>query len=87
MTPMRREHETIRALAAELDRRRSALGDQRVSTGDAVALRRALFRLYAILKVHLAEEQLYADIAEHGLSAEGQAGLAAAMQHEGIGQL
>jgi hypothetical protein len=87
MTPMRREHETIRVLIAELDRRSSALGDGPVATGDAIALRRGLFRLYAILKVHLAEEQLYADIAEHGLSAEGQAGLAAAMQHEGISEV
>lgn len=87
MTPMRREHEAIRALVATLDRRRTALGPGRVSPADAVALRRALFRLHAMLKIHLAEEQLYADIAEHGLSAEGQAGLAAAMQHEGAGEL
>lgn len=87
MTPMRREHEVIRGLVAALDRCRVALGPGRVSPADAVAIRRALFRLHAMLKIHLAEEQLYADIAEHGLPAEGQAGLAAAMQHDGIGEL
>ncbi|HET9681841.1 MAG TPA: hemerythrin domain-containing protein [Candidatus Limnocylindrales bacterium] len=87
MTPMRREHETIRALIAEIDRRRVALGPGALSSADAVALRRALFRLHAILKVHLAEEQLYADIAERGLSADAERELAEAMRHEGIGEL
>lgn len=87
MTPMRREHETIRVLVAEIDRRRTHLGDGRTSTGDAIALRRALFRLHALLKVHLAEEQLYADVAEHGMSPTAEAELAEAMRHEGIGEL
>jgi hypothetical protein len=87
MTPMRREHETIRALVADMERYRLRIGDGPVSTGNAVALRRALFRLHALLKVHLAEEQLYADIVEHGLSQEAEAGLAEAMRHEGVGAL
>ncbi|HYL41222.1 MAG TPA: hemerythrin domain-containing protein [Candidatus Binatus sp.] len=87
MTPMRHEHETIRVLVDELERRRTSLGLGSVSPGDAIALRRALFRLFAILKVHLAEEQLYADVAEHGMSPDEQSGLAEAMRHEGIGEL
>ncbi len=87
MTPMRREHETIRVLVDEIDGRRTSLGTGRLSPGDVIALRRALFRLYALLKVHLAEEQLYAELAEHGMSPATEAGLAEAMRHEGIGQL
>jgi hypothetical protein len=85
MTPMRREHAEIRALIADLDGLRLGIGDGAVSTGNAVALRRALYRLHGLLKVHLAEEQLYANIVESGLSPEAEAGLAAAMAHEGTG--
>ncbi len=52
-------------------------------TGQAVALRRVIFRLYALLKVHLAEEQLYLGIIEQGVSADGAEALAAAMEHAG----
>jgi len=86
MTPMRREHQAIRALITDLDGRRRRLGDGPVPTADAVALRRALFQLHALLKIHLAEEQLYADLVEHGLSAEAEASLAEAMRHEGVSQ-
>jgi len=42
-----------------------------------------LYRLYGLLKVHLAEELLYADIVEHGKSPEAEGALAAAMEHTG----
>jgi len=84
MTPMRREHEAIRSLVADLDARRLRMGDGRMSAGDAVALRRTLFQLHALLKIHLAEEQLYADLVEHGLSAEAEESLAEAMRHEDL---
>lgn len=81
--PLRREHEEMRAditefvrLAALVERGPLAIGDQR-------ALRRVLFRLYGMLKVHLAEELLYADIVEHGRSPEAEEALAAAMEHSG----
>lgn len=84
MTPMRREHQEITRLAAELVRLQGRLSGGSIHTGDAVALRRVIFRLYALLKVHLAEEQLYLGIVEHGVSAESAEKLAAAMQHAGI---
>jgi hypothetical protein len=83
MTPMRREHEAIRALVADLRERRREIGDGPVRTGTAVALRRALFQLHALLKVHLAEEDLYADLVEHGPSPEAEAGLAAVLRRPG----
>ncbi len=84
MTPMRREHAEIRQLVAELGRLQQDLDAGRFSTGRAVALRRVLYRLYAYLKVHLAEEQLYLGIVEHGVSDEAAEALAAAMEHPGI---
>ena len=58
-----------------------------LSTGEAVALRRVVFRLYALLKVHLAEEQLYVGIIDHGVSAEAADALAAAMEHAGMSEV
>lgn len=84
MTPMRREHDEIRKLVAELARLQVRLGAGSLHTGETVALRRVIFRLYAILKVHLAEEQLYLGIIEHELSPEAAEKLGAAMEHSGI---
>jgi hypothetical protein len=83
MTPMRREHAEIRRLVDDLGPFQAELAAGRLQTGTAVALRRVVFRLYALLKIHLAEEQLYMGIVEHGLSAEGTDALAAAMEHAG----
>ena len=84
MTPMRREHDEIRKLGAELVRLQARLDSAPLHTGETVALRRVIFRLYAMLKVHLAEEQLYLGIIEHGVSTEAAEKLAAAMDHSGI---
>ena len=46
----------------------------------------SIFRLYALLKVHLAEEKLYLGIIEQGVSAEGAEALAAAMEHAGTSE-
>lgn len=86
MTPMRREHAEIRNLVDDLLRLQKDVDAGRLSTGEAVALRRVIFRLYALLKVHLAEEQLYVGIIEHGLSAEAAVVLGAAMEHRGISE-
>ena len=84
MTPMRREHDEIRKLVAELVRLQQRLDAGPLQTGETVALRRVVFRLYAMLKVHLAEEELYLGIIEHGVSAESAEKLAAALDHSGV---
>ena len=84
MTPMRREHDEIRKLVAELVRLRTRLDAGPLHTGETVALRRVIFRLYAMLKVHLAEEQLYLGIIAQGASAVDAERLAVAMDHSGI---
>jgi hypothetical protein len=83
MAPMRREHAEIRQLVADLGRLRDGLDQGRLQTGEAVTLRRIIFRLYALLKVHLAEELLYIGIVEKGISPETAASLAVAMDHAG----
>jgi hypothetical protein len=83
MTPMRREHGEIRQLVADVVRLQQGLDEGRLHKGGAVELHRLIFRLYALLKVHLAVEQLYLEIVEHGLSAESTDALAAAMEHAG----
>ena len=84
MKPMRREHDEIRKLVAELVRLPGRLDAGPLHTGETVALRRVIFRLYAMLKVHLAEEQLYLGIIEHEVSPETAERLAAALDHSGI---
>ncbi len=86
MTSMKREHADIRRRVAELESFEIDLGGGRFTTGQAVELRRAFFHLYALLKVHLAEEELYLAIVEHGISGESADALAAAMEHTGIGE-
>jgi iron-sulfur cluster repair protein YtfE (RIC family) len=83
MTPTRREHAQIRAGVDQLIALRNRMNPPRLSLNDQVALRRTIFQLYGLLKVHLAEEMLYADIVEKGASAEAEQALAAAMDHSG----
>ncbi len=64
MTPMRREHDQLRGLFKSLcEYRREAAGGTLDQAGE-VGLRRVLYRLYSILKVHLAEEELYLRVLE-----------------------
>lgn len=86
MTAMRREHTEIRRLVDEMGQFEMTLAAGPATTGQIVALRRVFFHLYALLKIHLAEEQLYLSIVEHGISDEAGEGLAAAMQHAGTSE-
>jgi hypothetical protein len=81
MTPMRREHAQIRRFVDDLASLHHTFVAGAPGIRDSVALRRNVFRLYALLKVHLAEEELYMHIVEHGVSADAASALAAAMDH------
>ena len=67
LAPMREEHRTIARLVAELGRYRDHAEECTWSAMEGMALRRALYRLHALLKVHLAEEELYLDVLERNL--------------------
>ncbi len=80
MAPMRREHARIRELVAEF----AALVDKDAGTvtlGRTLALRRVLFSLYALLKVHLAEEEAYLRIVGRGVPDDVADAVTAALEH------
>jgi hypothetical protein len=81
MAPMREEHELLRRLISSLCvYRAQSLADE-LGPADEIGLRRVLFRLYAILKVHLAEEDLYLGVLEHALDDEEKDVLARGLEH------
>jgi hemerythrin-like domain-containing protein len=84
MAPMKREHQEIRRLVADLSRLANGFGDKRPSVGQQVAFRRILYRLYALLEIHVVEEGLYIPLITHGVSDEAAEVMAAALKHPGI---
>lgn len=81
MAPMREEHETMRRLVGELAAYR-VHGEQCAwSELEGFALRRTLYRLHALLKVHLAEEELYLGVLDRSLSVEEKDRLARGLDH------
>ncbi len=84
MAPMKREHREVRRLVAELGKLRPAVTGGSITVGRAIAMRRVIYQLYALLKMHLAEEEMYLRIVEHGVTTDVAEMLAAAMEHPGI---
>jgi hypothetical protein len=81
---MRREHAEVRRLTAEFARLAGQIEGPRVAIGTRLAIRRILFQLYALLKIHLAEEEAYLHIVEHGVSDDVAEVLAAGLDHPGF---
>jgi hypothetical protein len=81
MAPMRGEHEVMARLIEELGRYRRHSEGCRWSAVEGMALRRALYRLHAILKVHLAEEELYLGVLERNLTDAEKDQLARGIDH------
>jgi hypothetical protein len=77
MTPMRREHEELRGLIAEL----GGFTGRELTLSVRLRLRRVLYRMYALLKTHLAEEEAYMGLLERNLSEHEQEELGRAMEH------
>lgn len=83
MAPMRQEHRTVARLVEELGQYRLHAEGCTWGAVEGMALRRALYRLHAILKVHLAEEELYLGVLERGLTDEDKDLLARNLHHAG----
>ena len=81
MAPMREEHVAMAHLVEELGRYRRHAEACRWSAAEGLALRRALYRLHAILKVHLAEEELYLAVLEQNLSDDEKDAFARGIDH------
>lgn len=77
MTPMRREHAQARLLIDEL----GALAGRDLTVANRLRLRRILYRLYAMLKIHLGDEEAYLGVLDHNLSDDEQEELVRAMEH------
>jgi hemerythrin-like domain-containing protein len=84
MAPMRREHADMRRLVGDIARLTQQLDPGAIAIGKRLALRRVLFQLYALLKIHLAEEEAYLKIVDHGVSADVADLIAAALDHPGF---
>ncbi len=81
LAPMREEHRTINRLVAELGRYRAHADECTWSAVEGMALRRVLYRLHALLKVHLAEEELYLEVLERNLDDAEKDVLARSLGH------
>lgn len=81
MAPMRQEHRAMATLVEELGRYRQHMEGCSWSAVEGMALRRALYRLHAILKVHLVEEELYLGVLDQNLSDDEKDQLARGIDH------
>lgn len=82
--PMRLEHAEIRRLTTNIGHFVEH-PERHIDRCCVLLMRRTLLRLYAILKAHLAEEELYVPILEGRLTEEQAADLAHALDHVGTG--
>ncbi len=81
MAPMRREHGEVRELIATYVQLAGEFQTQPMTLGRSLAIRRVMFQLYAILKIHLAEEEAYLRIVDRGVTGDVAELMAAAMEH------
>lgn len=81
MAPMRREHTEIRKLVTDLAGLTRQLAEGQVTIGRTLGIRRVMFQLYALLKVHLAEEEAYLRIVDRGVTTDIADIMAVAMNH------
>jgi hemerythrin-like domain-containing protein len=84
MAPMRREHAALRLLVGDFARLAQQLDPGSIPVGKRLALRRMLFQLYALLKIHLAEEEAYLKVVDNGVSTDVADLMAAALDHPGF---
>ena len=87
MAPMREEHALMRQLIDELGRYQVHAEGCSWDTVEGLALRRALYRLHALLKIHLAEEELYLGVLDRNLTEEEKDSLARGIDHATAEQL
>lgn len=81
MEPMQREHQELRRLVTTLQGSRDRLSGGPVSIHDELVLRRLLYRLFVLIRVHLAEEERYLAIIDRHADDPERASLIAGMNH------
>jgi len=80
MAPLEREHAEVRRLIRALGENLAHLHDP-LAPGQAIVLRRILYRLFAIIKVHLSEEEEYQRVLERHISPDEARAIARSMEH------
>ena len=85
MSPMREEHRIVRELIAELGTYQVHADHCSWDELEGLALRRALYRLHALLKVHLAEEEQYLAVLDRSLTDAEKDVLARLLAHATVG--
>jgi iron-sulfur cluster repair protein YtfE (RIC family) len=83
MAPMRREHAAMRRLLDELRQLHGRLTGGPLSVRDELVLRRVLYRLFAMMRVHLFEEERYLAIIDRNASDPEVRSLVDGMRHAG----
>jgi hypothetical protein len=81
MAPMRREHAELRRLVDSAGHYHDRVASGRLTPAEAMGLRRTLYRLHAMLRVHLAEEELYLRVLDHSLTDAEKSELARGIEH------
>ncbi|MCU0478223.1 MAG: hemerythrin domain-containing protein [Chloroflexi bacterium] len=81
MAPMRREHAELRRLIETTGQYHDLVTTGGLGVAEAMGLRRALYRLHALLRVHLAEEELYLRVLEGSLTEAEKDELARGIEH------
>jgi hypothetical protein len=81
MAPMREEHAVMRQLIDELGQYQAHVEGCSWDSLEGLALRRALYRLHSLMKIHLAEEELYLGVLDQNLSDEEKDTLARGIDH------
>jgi len=81
LAPLRREHEEVRRLVAELGRLCDAHREGPYRRGEALALRRALYRIHAIVRVHLDEEEMLTTLLARSIDPDEAAAVAHDLAH------
>lgn len=80
VAPLRREDVELTDLARALASYRSTLATGSLGLTEAMALRRAMYRLYSLVKVQLAEEELYLRVIDGRVTAPEQQAVARGME-------
>jgi hypothetical protein len=83
LAPLRREHAEVRHLVDELNRLCTAHGEGPYHRGEALALRRVLYRLHAIVRVHLDEEEMMTTLLARSTDPDEIDAIARDLQHAG----
>jgi hypothetical protein len=81
MAPMREEHRIVRELIAEMATYQVHEAQCSWDELEGLALRRSLYRLHALLKVHLAEEEQYLAVLDRSLTDAEKDVLARGLDH------